>query len=170
MATIVVGLAESSWTCDARTIYTATDITESQGGVNDATETFAGDQTSSDSVAINLEVLGVPLEPEVRYDSARAHGRRVVGSWNDEGDTNSHPVWQPVAVLLALTSEVRLLNADLSNGQNTEGDAEYPRGQWNRNLRQGDRLGDGPPSSNRGDGKLALLSFGIKDARISKGK
>lgn len=68
------------WTRNARNL---------EDSIDDTTDTLAGDQASSDRVAVDVEVLGVFLGPEVRGQRAHQHGGTVVGLGQDEGETDA---------------------------------------------------------------------------------
>jgi hypothetical protein len=58
----------------------SSDASNLENGIDDTTDTFAGDETTGDGETVDFEASGVFLSPEVGRDGADHHGCSVDGS------------------------------------------------------------------------------------------
>ncbi|KAJ0164058.1 hypothetical protein CTA2_1829 [Colletotrichum tanaceti] len=131
---------------------------EFQGGVDDTSETLAGDEAGGGGEAVRLEALGEVLPPPPRSDGAGHDGVGVaaVGA-EDPGDTDGHPVGEVLAVLHAVADEVEVLDDGLEGADDAHDDGEDGAGLGDGELGHGDGLGDGLPGEDGGGTEGARL-------------
>jgi len=117
-------------------------------------------------------VVVEPLAPPPSGDRAEENGVGVtrVGAENP-GDTDGHPVGEPVAVLLAGTDEPEVLDDSLDSAEDTHSDGEVGRRLGDGDAGHGDSGGNSLPSSDGGSGEGADISgivAGLEDTRVGR--
>lgn len=70
----------------------SSDTNDLEKCVDNTTDTLAGNETSCDSITVDVEALRVLLSPEVRGEGAHTHGRSVDGGVENERETDAHHV------------------------------------------------------------------------------
>jgi hypothetical protein len=147
-------------------------LSELEGGVDDTTETFSSDQSSSDRERIHLKVVVEPLAPPPCSDRAKENSVGVARvRAENPGNTDRHPVGEPVTVLLAGSNEPEVLDDSLDSAENTHGDGEVSRRLGNGDAGHGDSGGNSLPSSDGGSSEGADIGgivAGLVDTRVSR--
>lgn len=110
-----------------------------------------------------------PLAPPPSSDRAKENGVGISGvGAENPGNTNGHPVGEPVTVLLARTDEPKVLDDSLDSAENTHGNGEVGGGLGDRDAGHGDSSSDSLPSSDGGSSEGADIS-GIVAGSVDAG-
>src|SRR3569833_1276153 len=113
---------------------------------DDAAEALAGDQAGSDTVGVDLPVVGPALLPDGASDGAEGGRVEDGGVRQDHGQSDSAPVGKPLAVLLAGADEVVVAEDGLHHGDDALDEGEDARAPRDVDARWvGEGLGEGPP-------------------------
>lgn len=142
-----------------------------ENGVDDTANSLSGDETSGNGIAVDVEVCGVLLRPEVRPNRADQHGRGVLRLGQGEGQTDAHHVGVVLAVLRPAAHVCVVADKDQRDTNNGEDYREDARGFRNRENWVRDGHGDGLPGCDRWSGERAcIIIVGVDDARIGLGE
>lgn len=113
-----------------------------------------------------------PFAPPPRCNRAKENGVGISGvGAENPGDTNGHPVGEPITVLLARTDEPEVLGDSLDSAEDTHGDGEVGGGLGDGDAGHGDSSGNSLPGSDGGSSEGADISgvvAGSVDARVGR--
>ena len=129
-----------------------------------------GIRTSGNSIAVEIPGSHAVLPPHCGYDGSKKGSGGVNCLRNDPRDSNSTPVGEPLAVLLALANQVKVAEDTLRDRDETHDDGKDTA--LGRDLDGGvsDGLRNSSPGRDGWDKEGTVLNLLVDDARVGAGE
>ena len=144
-------------TCDTRNL---------EDSVDDTTDTLSGNETSGNSVSVDIEVLGVLRLPVRGNSGPNCHSSSVLRLAHGEGKTDAHHVGVVCPHPLEAADPDVVADEDHEGAEGSEGDGEVARRWRDGECRISDGDCGGTPAGYTGNTKGASFGVDVDDAWV----